>query len=339
MPAAEFAAIAYVVVAAMLLLALPEAAGVLAYGSTWGVLILAAAPIAEIAPDSAYRAGIGRIAGVVFLILIATFLFAASRVIHLVRRSQQEALAVERRAVKMKDEFVSMVSHEFRTPLTSIAGFVETLKDGWQYLDPAEVDEFLDIIHSEAHHLSNLVEDVLAIPRLEAGRMPIEIEDFELAATVRQVTDRVLPPGGTKDASVAIRGGIVVRADRRRVVQVLRNLLENARKYGGDQVLIEGRPDGEMYLVSISDNGPGVPPDSVERIFDRFEQVSTGDARSDMGIGLGLPIARHLVAAMGGQLWYEPRFPIGSRFCFTLPLVTVAERAVESPESTPAEVA
>jgi signal transduction histidine kinase len=116
----------------------------------------------------------------------------------------------------------------------------------------------------------------------------------------------------------------MVYADRRRVVQVLRNLYENAMKYGGDQVLIEGSPYGHRYLVVVSDNGPGIQDDDVDRVFGRFEQRSKGDARSDQGIGLGLPIALQLTQAMGGDLWYEHRFPTGSRFCFTVRLATPA---------------
>jgi two-component system sensor histidine kinase KdpD len=96
--------------------------------------------------------------------------------------------------------------------------------------------------------------------------------------------------------------------------------MENARKYGGDQVMVEGFVLGDQYLLVISDNGPGVPDEETQRVFDNFEQVSKGDAREATGIGLGLPIARRLARAMGGEVWYERRFPTGARFCFSLPL-------------------
>ena len=110
----------------------------------------------------------------------------------------------------------------------------------------------------------------------------------------------------------------MVHADRRRVVQVVRNLCENARKYGGDQILIEGLPLGDQYLLVVADNGPGVTLADRERIFEHFEQVTKGDARREDGIGLGLPIARRLSRAMGGGVWYAERFPTGARFCFTV---------------------
>ena len=103
---------------------------------------------------------------------------------------------------------------------------------------------------------------------------------------------------------------------------MLRNLLENASKYGGDEVLIDGELYAPgLYRVGVSDNGTGVHEKDRERIFKHFEQLSTGDARAQQGVGLGLPIARKLSRAMGGDLWYEDRFPVGSRFCFSVTLV------------------
>ena len=112
--------------------------------------------------------------------------------------------------------------------------------------------------------------------------------------------------------------------------QILRNLLDNASKYGGDQVGIEALPRGDGYVIVVADNGPGVPEAERERIFEHFEQVTKGDARLEQGVGLGLPIARKLVREMGGDLWHEPRFPVGSRFCFT-----VAAKAQPAPASQP----
>jgi signal transduction histidine kinase len=130
----------------------------------------------------------------------------------------------------------------------------------------------------------------------------------------------VFPTGGKKSSIVSLPDGVRVRADRRRVQQVIRNLMENARKYGGDQVMVEGFVMGDQYLVVISDNGPGVPDEETQRVFENFEQLSKGDTREATGIGLGLPIARRLARAMGGEVWYERRFPTGARFCFSLPL-------------------
>ncbi len=102
--------------------------------------------------------------------------------------------------------------------------------------------------------------------------------------------------------------------------QILRNLLENSRKYGGDQVLVDGEMYGDLYRLTVADNGPGVPEGDRDRIFEHFEQLTKGDSRLSQGVGLGLPIARKLARAMGGDLWFSPRFPTGSLFHFTVPL-------------------
>lgn len=234
-------------------------------------------------------------------------------------RARQEATE----ARHIKNDFVAMVSHELRTPLTSIAGFAETLAQSWKDLSEAEVAEFLGYISKQSQYLGDLVEDVLVIPRLEAGRLRFRIDTFDLGSLVHEVANMLFPPGGGREAAVSLPAGVRLQADAKRVQQVVRNLLENARKYGGDQVLIEGFAHGEQYVLVVSDNGPGVPDTSINTIFEHFEQVSKGDSRSSSGIGLGLPIARSLARAMGGDVWYERRFPTGSRFCFSLPAKAV----------------
>ncbi len=226
------------------------------------------------------------------------------------RRERDEAHVI-------KNDFVAMVSHELRTPLTSIAGFSETLETAWKELPEEEVDEFLSIITKQARYLGELVEDVLVIPRLEAGRLRLYFEMVDLSELIHDVADLVHSQAGL-ETSVSVPGGVKVWADPKRCQQVMRNLLENAGKYGGRQIVVEGYPTGDHFVVVVSDNGPGVPDDAVSAIFERFEQVSKGDGRSSSGIGLGLPIARRLARAMGGDVWHERRFPTGSRFCFAV---------------------
>jgi len=232
---------------------------------------------------------------------------------------QAGALKAEIRASEMKTEFVSMVSHELRTPLTNISGFADTLAEMWSTLDPVEVDEFLGIIRTEAEHLGNLVDDVLAIPRLETGRLLVDVTDFALRPLAFRIANLIFPADGEKEASVQVSGNVILRADPNRVEQVLRNLLDNARKYGGDRVGIEAFQRGDSFVVAVTDNGPGVREEDRDRIFEQFEQVSHGDSRTASGVGLGLAVTKKLIEAMSGQVWYEPGFPVGTRFCFTLP--------------------
>ena len=231
----------------------------------------------------------------------------------------------------IKNDFVSMVSHELRTPLTSIAGFAQTLSADWEHLSKTEIEEFLGYIAKQANYLGDLVEDVLVIPRLEAGRLRFASELFDLGEMIGEVAQMLFSTGGVGEAAVSIPHGVRVQADSKRVQQVIRNLLENARKYGGDQVLVEGLTHGEQYVVVVSDNGPGVPDGATNTIFEHFEQISKGDSRSSSGIGLGLPIARSLARAMGGDVWYERRFPTGSRFCFSLPANALVAEDLEPP--------
>ena len=236
------------------------------------------------------------------------------------REREKEVLRLSEEAHTIKNDFVALVSHELRTPLTSIAGFSDTLVEAWQDLPSEEVDEFISIINRQAMYLGDLVEDVLVIPRLEANRLSLDPDLFDLGDLIEDVAQMVFPNGGRKSSLVSLPDGVRVYADRRRVHQVIRNVMENARKYGGDQILVEGFVLGDQYLIIVSDNGPGVPDEETQRVFENFEQLSKGDARDSTGMGLGLPIARRLARAMGGDVWYERRFPTGARFCYSLPL-------------------
>jgi signal transduction histidine kinase len=266
----------------------------------------------------------------VYVVALGLTLTAAGRVLQASRRRQEAALATERRASEMKNEFVSMVTHELRTPLTNIAGFALTMRESWRDLGEDEIDEFLKIIVEESEHLANLVDDVLAIPRLEAGRLLLDVTEFPLRPAAYKIANLLFPAGGEKSASVSIGGNVQLRADPNLVEQVLRNLLENARKYGGDQVTVEATRRDRDYLIVIADNGPGVPLADRERIFALFEQVTTGNTRTESGFGLGLAVSHHLVEAMGGRLWYESGFPVGARFCLTLPAAVGGEREVSA---------
>lgn len=315
-------AVMTILVSASLLLPLVQVLGAIGYLAllSAGMLLLewAGAPLIGVLGLEGEHIALDALIVGVFIIAVGALLFLAVRVILTAQDRQADALAQERRAVQLKNEFVSMVSHELRTPLTGIAGFTDTLSERWTKLPKQEVDEFLDIMGHETDHLTNLVEDILVIPRLEAGQLRLDIEEFGLAVEAHSIADILLD---SAEYSISIPAGVVVAADRTRLRQILRNLVENAKKYGGDQILIDGELSAPgLYTVSVSDNGPGVDVDDQERIFGHFEQLSTGDARIQQGVGLGLPIARKLASAMGGDLWYEDRFPVGAKFCFSVQL-------------------
>ena len=328
-PALQTVVFIYFLLAGLFLLPLPRAVLALGYAGATAIAVgwvgIAtggeglASTFLDTGRDPDVKATFDAIATTLFVTLIAVLLYGAVRSLRRSARRQQEALRTERRASEIKNEFVSMVSHELRTPLTSIAGFTDSLREHWQQYPAEEIDEFLAIMRRETEHLSNLVEDILVIPRLEAGQLRLHPTELDLAKEVFEVADLVFPD--STDHAVNIPPQVRVEADPVRLKQILRNLLENARKYGGDQVLVEGEDHSPgTYTVIVSDNGPGVPRKDRNRIFEHFEQVTKGDARLEQGVGLGLPIARKLSRAMGGELWYEPRFPVGARFCFTVAL-------------------
>lgn len=320
----------YVLTGSLLLLRIPLAFTLIGYALLLGVPVLTLSPLLRPIVDGTRDSLFTAVVIVSFALIVATLLYGAVRALHAATLRHEAAIASERRAVELKDEFVSMVSHEFRTPLTSVAGFAEMLRSNWPDLEPQEIEEFLVIMRREAHHLSDLVEDILTIPRLEAGRLRLRPEEFDLSAEIHGIARLVFADTG-KEVNTAIPGGVMVLADRGRTGQILRNLLDNARKYGGDAVQIEGEAGTDAYTVSVSDNGPGVGQEDWERVFEHFEQGSRGDSRSDQGVGLGLPIARKLARAMGGDVWYVPRFPTGASFKFSMQLSRIIHDATMQP--------
>jgi signal transduction histidine kinase len=337
----EASAFLYILTGALLLLRIPTAAAVIVAAIAVGVPASIVRPISDPNVSSARQMALDIVAIASIAGIMATLLYGAVQALNAATVRHRTALSAERRAVELKDEFVSMVSHEFRTPLTSIAGFSETLRSSWAELTDEEIEEFLIIMRQEAHHLSNLVEDILVIPRIEAGRLRLRPQEFDLAAEVAATSRLVFADTG-KEINASIPGGVMVKADRGRVGQVLRNLMDNARKYGGDAVEIDGEARTDIYTISVSDNGPGIVEDDWERVFEHFEQGTKGDARSEEGVGLGLPIARQLARAMGGDVWYVPRFPTGASFRFSMPLLRIipdSAAAALRPQPTEVETA
>ena len=234
---------------------------------------------------------------------------------------------------RLKDEFLSTVTHELRTPLTSIRSFSEILHD-----DPdmplAQRQEFLDIVIAESERLTRLINQVLDLARLEAGRMQWEIGPVQIAdvvrvavASIRGIVDRdaiALDIAGVPERLPAVRG------DRDRLIQVLVNLLSNAAKFcarPGGRVRIAAWVDGSAVCVSVTDNGSGIDPRHHEAIFDRFHQVREGATGNPVGSGLGLPICRRIMAHLGGRIWLAGSGPQGSEFRFTVPLAA-SDRAL-----------
>lgn len=328
-PSVQVAALAYGIAAISLLLPARQTWILMIYALGWAAVIVAMSGSGLVSASD--RGEFDGFLTIVLLINVAALMSGATRNLLRAQDRQRKLLEQERRSVEVKNEFVSMVSHELRTPITGISGFAETLREHWRDLPPSEVDEFLTILRGESDHLANLVEDILVIPRLDAGQLRFHLEQVGVSEIAESAAEMVLDHSTTVEVDLPVY--VRVWSDPVRLRQILRNLVENASKYGGNELYIYGEERREgTYTVIVADNGTGIAEADQQRIFEHFEQLSKGDARLEQGVGLGLPIARKLARAMGGDLWYEDRFPVGAAFCFDLDMVKDAEKASTSDE-------
>jgi two-component system, OmpR family, phosphate regulon sensor histidine kinase PhoR len=219
-------------------------------------------------------------------------------------------------------EFVANVSHELRTPLTLIKGFVETLIDGAKD-DPEVMERFLGMIDKHTDRLTFLIEDLLTISRLESGQIVMNLQPTSLSSVVGRVLEDL--QSRADDRRIRLRNEVPehfsVQADGDRLQQVFFNLVDNAIKYGRPDGCVEigARVEDSMIEAWVRDNGPGIPADSVERVFERFYRVDKARSREQGGTGLGLAIVKHIVQSHHGEVWLKSVVGEGSTFFFTLP--------------------
>jgi two-component system phosphate regulon sensor histidine kinase PhoR len=223
---------------------------------------------------------------------------------------------------RARKEFVANVSHELRTPLSLIKGYVETLLDG-AHTNPEVANKFLQTIDRNAERLKLLIEDLLTISELESGRVKLNQHAVPLDAVVKKVLDDFKSRAGAKNVNlVQETAGLKVRADSDRLEQVLGNLVDNAIKYGRPEgkVRVGARAvDGGHVEVFVQDDGPGIPAESLSRVFERFYRVDKARSREQGGTGLGLSIVKHIVQSHGGRVWAKSELGHGATFYFTLP--------------------
>ncbi len=225
-----------------------------------------------------------------------------------------------KRAEATRRDFVANASHELRTPVTAIRMAAETLLSG-AVDDPAAARSFVEIVARHADRLSRLTRDLLDLSRLESGQWPFELGPVDLAALAVQVTELFAAPAREKRLALAVEvaEGTQVRGDARALEQVLVNLVDNAVKHTAEGgVTIRGERDGDRWILSVADTGPGIDRHHLARIFERFYRVDEGRARDQGGTGLGLSIVKHLAQGMGGEVGVESGAG-GSRFWVRLP--------------------
>ena len=235
--------------------------------------------------------------------------------------SQRNANANLEKLDRTKTEFLSIVSHEFRTALTGIQGFSELIRDGG--LEPDEVRAYGGYIFNDADRINRLIGDMLDLDRMESGRMGMRSGDVD----INEVLSEAMARAGTAAATVEFKADLdprlpIVAGDRDRLIQVVSNLVNNAIKYSpdGGTVTLSTRADAGFALVSVTDTGLGIPPDEIGHVFERFRRVRSGAAQSIPGTGLGLTIVKQIVEMHGGKIWVESAVGHGSAFHFTIPL-------------------
>jgi two-component system phosphate regulon sensor histidine kinase PhoR len=222
-----------------------------------------------------------------------------------------------------REDFVANVSHELRTPLSLIKGYAETLLDGAKD-NPEVATKFLQTIDRNARRLDLLIQDLLIISSLESGRVSLSLDAVKISALVERLRADFKSRADARHVQLVstVPEELIAHADEARLEQVLGNLLENAVKYGREHgtVTIGGRAiSADQLELFVQDDGPGIPAEALERVFERFYRVDKARSREQGGTGLGLSIVKHIIQGHGGRVWVESQPGQGAKFFFTLP--------------------
>lgn len=249
----------------------------------------------------------------------------------------------QRREVdRLKNEFLSVVSHELRTPLTSIRGSLGLLAGGQLGELPARAASLVGVAVQNSERLTRLINDLLDIERMDSGVAPMDLATLDVGELLEGATEQI--EGMATSVGVHVETGTTqghVMADEDRVIQTLMNLLGNAIKFSesGSVVRVDAVLEGPEVHFRVSDDGRGIPPDKLESIFDRFEQVDSSDTRQRGGTGLGLTISKGIVERLGGRIWAESQLGVGTTVHFTLPAARELTEPLGPPSGEPASSA
>lgn len=306
-------------------------------GELWGVIH--AGHVSPKVKDAARLAGlVGQFGGMSFKAMelterLGSFNKQLEAMVHErtleLRRAYEELKELDR----AKDEFISSVSHELRTPLTSIRSFSELLLT----FDDEQKErrrEFLTIINEESKRLTRLIDDVLDIAKIESGQTEWRLQDLDLAELARNVVELQRPAADERKITLRLVPPPdlpLVIADRDRIKQVLMNLLSNAVKfsYPGGEVVISLKAQASEVMVTVADQGVGIPDKDKHRVFMRFQQLGDATTGKPPGTGLGLAICKEIISRHGGRIWVEDNQPRGCRFSFVLPALAEQRRGEE----------
>jgi two-component system phosphate regulon sensor histidine kinase PhoR len=228
-----------------------------------------------------------------------------------------------KRLEKIRKDFVANVSHELKTPVTVIKGYAEALLDGLVTTDPERAVSFIEIIKNHIERQAELIGNLLILSELESDEFTLDLLPLDLEGAARRAVTFLESKAVERGATVKMTGFErlpPVLIDPGRIEQVFVNLLDNALKYtpAGGQVEVSAVAEAERVVVTVRDNGPGIPPRSLARVFERFYRVDEGRSREEGGHGLGLAIVKHIVQLHGGTVSVESTPGRGSAFSFTL---------------------
>jgi two-component system phosphate regulon sensor histidine kinase PhoR len=240
-----------------------------------------------------------------------------------------------RKLERVRRDFVANVSHEFRTPLTAIQGFAETLLAGAMN-DPQNRERFLGIIVEHSRRLARLTEDLLMLSKMDADRLELEIRRVSVAQLIESCIETSRHRAAEKEIAISVKpfnGLPDVAGDRRRLAEVLQNLLDNATQYtlARGQIAVSAKTRDAEVVFTVADTGIGIPKADQPRIFERFYRVDAARSREAGGTGLGLSIAKHIVEVHGGSIWVESEVGRGSRFHFSVPIFDAERVARQTP--------
>jgi two-component system phosphate regulon sensor histidine kinase PhoR len=230
-----------------------------------------------------------------------------------------------RRLEAVRRDFVANVSHELKTPLTSISGYAETILT--DHPEPEITRRFLETILGNARRMQRLVDDLLDLSRIEAGRWQPEIESVDLAAAAQDVWGTLRDRATQRGVTLTVDpGSPQVPADADALRQILTNLIDNSLRHTppGGRIICRARVDGDGVVVAVADTGTGIASDHLPRIFERFYRADQSRSREEGGTGLGLAIVKHLVEAHGGRVWAESERGRGATVSFWLPTPSIA---------------
>ncbi len=243
--------------------------------------------------------------------------------------SLEQAREAAEEANRLKTQFVANMSHELRTPLNSIINFTRIVMDGYAGPVTEEQTTYLGYVRYAGEHLLGLINDILDLAKIEAGKLEVHIAPLDLHPLLDGVMSTAV--GLTRDKGVILQKIVppdlpLVIADERRVRQVLLNLLSNAAKFTDEgKITLQAEVKGAYVQISVADTGIGIAPEHFSRVFEEFRQVDERVARRVGGTGLGMPISKKLVEMQGGEMWFESEVGVGSTFYFTLPIAREGE--------------